>query len=1515
MSNRKTWKSVGALLLTVAMLAGMLSVMGALPTTAKTTSAMKFTADFSDLTALVNENGGAFTDGMYRAPYTPKSDTTSLDGKFNTWANEKFYAFQTYVNSERTFFGQDSNNLQTYKDTWSGNQYLAAGEDGYLQFFQGLSSGQMLRKGITLSPLYNGELAKVKNFEASLTFRFTKHTGNAGNAVAINFHETEVGNLNMTKGDYEAGSTGNTVVFGNGAGNYKAPGNEGVAFYQKGDVISGTSVADEGNMQTSTSEVKLGDKGARFENALTLNKDYTLTVKALNGTATITVTDTATGDVIYTVDKTYVTAEGYVSFGFFNAPFKVKSFELAEMDDDGALVDFGTYAASLNTDVEKFTASFADLPDVKYVESSKKYYYSANHDAEGFDTNAEKALTLGGTTYQIDMNDDALVDYLESKFAFYYQQEGHYFQRQKVNGLYVDADGNQFTKGSVVHATKIYKPDTGEVKDYPEYIDYIGASASGKTHLWGLSANKFLGTSNTAAGDGMYRHNDTMTVKNADGTLAQLENFELEADVILRPDAAFDYANLTVAFRAPSSLIGRGNVDTGLFAISPYGGYIVGGDNELKLSSGYIFNKSTTTYDEWTAADDASIVTFTNQTTKNTATNARAAVYAKTTGVNFGTSEHHLKLRVVGRDVTITISDASGNVEFTATEQTNYTGSGYLSLGGSNNAARFGNIVVTRLDKDGNAVDFSDVNDGYDYGANFGSLAEYRFGGYYRNSGADLFYLSGAGNPYDFSDETQATDKATADYLREKFDFYATKEGSSTQLENPYTNTKDSGMYTSDGAHHAQWKLRAGRFLTATFSGGSYGNDAMLRKTMSLVPKMNGEAVKTANFETEFDVTFNLNTGSINVDEIAVLLAFRSDEAGRPAEGYHGTKNNKDAILINKKGIAIYDGVAVDYSYRNAAASRNATCIKQDDGSYCSEFTAWDNGGNDAWNLHVYAKLVANELTVKVTDFHTDAVLFETTKTINRLGSGYLYYSVGGAEVGLADIRLNLLDRDGDNRDADEIAKEAYASVVTTEEDLKAAGGWDTSKNLYPGNYPYIDVATAKSKGVYDSIKAYLNSRYDLYYQNEAELVKHSSVFGNDAGEKGWYGGALYWGWAQFSKTSNVTLSDNATSLTNIASLVPKTAEGQQMKGLDCVATMNFRFADSGDAAGLFGFRMKEPGKFTDDLWQPLDNTSFLKITLTGVTLYDNGTETVLATYDYTSAKPTLVVRVEVRGDSLTGTVTKDSTNHNFSATLQNNEAGYFAQGFAGKAPNLYPMSIQVGGLNTGKAVQSAGGKLTVERAANNDSTKDGYLAWKVTVRPDADEQLKPDTLRGTDADGSTLYPTRVGFRTDDYSADSFLFYSKGDAYFQAEFYTPHTEDEVSIACIGTQVNAEKEALRFVNRVNLYTGEDGKVYTDIDGVATEVADYGMLLALDTTLNGRELTNELATPGSYIVKRSVLSANKYYDYSDAYVDIAVQVTGLDQAPDVKVCSRAYLQLADGTFIYSGTVSMTYNEAKA
>ena len=694
-------------------------------------------------------------------------------------------------------------------------------------------------------------------------------------------------------------------------------------------------------------------------------------------------------------------------------------------------------------------------------------------------------------------------------------------------------------------------------------------------------------------------------------------------------------------------------------------------------------------------------------------------------------------------------------------------------------------------------------------------------------------------------------------------------------------------------------------------SGGSYGNDAMLRKTMSLVPKMNGAAVQTANFETEFDVNFALNPASINGNEVGVLLSFRSDEAGRPAEGYHTVANNKDAILIHPLGVGIYDGVAADYSY-SYVKGRDANCVVQSDGSYCNEFTAYNNGGEKANSVHVYAKLVGNQLTVKVTELGTETVLFEVTKTVNRMTAGYLYYSVCGAEVGLADLRLNLLDRDGNLRAAEDTANESYAGIVVTGADVRAAGGWDNSTNKYPGGNPYIDVSLAKKHGVYNSIKEYLNSRYDLYYQEQAELVKHASVFGNDAGDKGWYSHALYWQWVQFN-SNGLSLNSNPTAIDHTAALVPKTADGAQMKGVDCIADMEFRF-DNTDAAALFGFRMAEAGRFTDDAWEPVTNASFLKVTLSGVTLYDKGVATKIADYSYTPAGNLVMgLHVEVIGNQLTGYVTKGSNTHNFSATLTNMDAGYFAQGFGDKAPNIFPMTIQVGGMNIGKAEEVAGGKLTVTRTA---SDKEGYHAWKVTVNKDAGEQLKPNTLVGTDAaDGSTLYPTRVGFQSDNHNADSFIFYSKGDATFTADFYTPHTAADISIPCLGTSVNETKAGLRFINRINLYTAADGKVYTDIDGVPTEVADYGVMVATKAVLGEREMTYELAQGTNRIVRRSVLAANKYFDYSTDYVDIAVQVTGLDQNGDLEICSRVYLKLANGTILYSDMATRTYNQARA
>lgn len=1540
MQNRKTWKSVGALLLTLAMLAGMLSVMGALPATAKTTTAMKFTADFSELSQIVTDNGGTFTDGVYRAEYTSPDDTT-VAGKFNTWANERFatYQMREAANFVRAYFGQDSNNIQTYTDSsWGGNQYLAAAEDGYLQFYSKLTGGQMLRKGILLSPLYNGENVKLKNFEARITVRFTS---TERQALMLNFHEEQAGKVskNASNGDFATDTTGNAVVLGNGAGSYTSGGVDGIALYQKGDLLSATSVADEGNTNTNTAEIKVGEKGKRFASALTRNHDYILTVKALNGTATVTVSDAETNVAVYTGTMTYTTTDGYLSFGCFNSSMKVKSFEVAELDDKGNLVDFGTYAASLTDGIERFTASFDNMKDACYY--SGNYYYSSNHDADKFSTDGAKTMTKAGTSYQIDMNDDALVDYLESKFAFYYHQEGHAFCRQNVNGLYVDADGNQLGYNTVKSDTKIYKPDTGEEKSYPQWIDYIGVSATGKKHFWTLYSNKWIGTSATEDGDSMYRHADVMTVKNADGTLAQFENFELETDFILRKDATHDYSNLTVAFRSPTPYIQSGNTDTALFAMSPNGGYIVGGgSSELTLTAGsgsFIWDPTTSQYDTW-ATDAActdqqlttksNTATFTNQKLFNTATQSTTsegkvtskttAIYPKVMSDALGVGEYHLKMRVVGKNVTVTVTDASGNEKFTINETTAYAGTGYLSLGGSNNAAQFANIVVTRLDSNGNAVDFSDVNEGYSFGANFGNLAEYRTDAYYRNNGDELSYLTSAGNPYAFTDETQLTDKAISDYLREKFDFYATKEGRYGQLANPYTSIKEAD-YGDAGekidadsvVHTARWTLRAGRWLSANFTGGTYGNDGMLRKTMSLVPKMNGEAVQTANFETEFDVHFGLNTQSKYGNEIGVLLSFRSDEAGRPATGYHSVQNNKDAILIHTNGIGIYDGVAVDYSYQ-FVNNKAASSIKQSDGSYCSEFTAWNNEAT-ATVVHVYVKVVGKNLTVKVTESGTETVLYEATKTLSRMGSGYLYYSVCGAEAALADVRLNLLDRDGEVRTAEEAAMEGSAKVTAGADGLKAAGSFDSSTNKYPGGQPYISADTAKTQSVFDSINEYLNTRYDLYYQANSDVHKMAAVFGNDANQTGWYSHALYLGWAQFN-ANGFTSSDTTENLLYIGSLVPKSADGAQLKGKDCIADMKFRF-DRTEAPALFGFRMAEAGTFTDDKWNPAANTSYLKITLNGVYLVDNGVEKSEPIVSYSYAKTSdlqMTLHVEVIGDTLTGYIQKDSDKHNFTATLTNNDAGYFAQGFANKAPNLLPMTIQVSDLPIGKAEQTEGGKLTVSRTA---SDKEGYLAWLVSVDADEGEQLKPNTLKGTDADDTVLYPTRVGYRSDNYDSNTFKFYSKGDATFTAEFYTPHTAEDITMPCLGTSVNAEKAGLRFINRINLYTGADGKVYTDIDGVPTEVADYGVIVATKSVLGEQELTYDLAQGTNRIVRRSVPVANKYYDYATDYVDVAVQITGLDVQPDLEICSRVYLKLANGTIIYSDMATRTYNQAKA
>lgn len=72
MKLTKSLKSVGALFLTLALLVGMMSVMGAFPISAanETVSAEKFVADFSEVKTLLGDTENRFgrypRNGVYR---------------------------------------------------------------------------------------------------------------------------------------------------------------------------------------------------------------------------------------------------------------------------------------------------------------------------------------------------------------------------------------------------------------------------------------------------------------------------------------------------------------------------------------------------------------------------------------------------------------------------------------------------------------------------------------------------------------------------------------------------------------------------------------------------------------------------------------------------------------------------------------------------------------------------------------------------------------------------------------------------------------------------------------------------------------------------------------------------------------------------------------------------------------------------------------------------------------------------------------------------------------------------------------------------------------------------------------------------------------------------------------------------------------------------------------------------------------------------------------------------------
>ena len=187
------------------------------------------------------------------------------------------------------------------------------------------------------------------------------------------------------------------------------------------------------------------------------------------------------------------------------------------------------------------------------------------------------------------------IEYLESKFAFYYAQEGNAWERSDVNGYAVNADGVEHTtKGT---AGTFYAPDTKT--SIGNYVDGIGSAGNSGNGIakWTLDGNKWLCyLNNGKTHDHLWRKSGSMAVKGVDGTLVQIDNFKLDMDFVLTgADGTYDTNALAVAFRSDNPYIDRNVVTQGMFAISAHGGYFFGDDFTTALDAGqYIFNSAGT---------------------------------------------------------------------------------------------------------------------------------------------------------------------------------------------------------------------------------------------------------------------------------------------------------------------------------------------------------------------------------------------------------------------------------------------------------------------------------------------------------------------------------------------------------------------------------------------------------------------------------------------------------------------------------------------------------------------------------------------------------------------------------------------------------------------------------------------------------------------------------------------------------------------------------------------------------
>lgn len=605
--------------------------------------------------------------------------------------------------------------------------------------------------------------------------------------------------------------------------------------------------------------------------------------------------------------------------------------------------------------------------------------------------------------------DTDTINYLNERFAFYvFQDLSHawgssqpaqetrrvYFERNNVNGYITDINNGvgRF-------------PDTAEITDWS--IDGLTSLGGGVFHLngadkiptWTIDGKYIHCTAFSGADNYNFRQENIVYFRDdTPTTLAVFKNFELSMNFMFKTESELNGTNAQDSVAVVFDSVTAGDLfdkKYSVFTATPDGKYYLGSfDNYWQLPQ------------------------HTMQLTDGSGNNA---------SFERG-KEYKLTIRRVDKNMTVEFTDAETNTRVAVVNETNLpvilqNQGGYVGITGSNAGAKYADISMTRLNDNGEAVDYGSSVNGYDFGVSAQGLADYR--SHYRSSGSlnDKWNIWGFRNqsdkyglyPYNlnnqsvfFNDQnriwlgTSDSTKAVSDYLDKYFSVYY--EG---VLNNNYYSGKADRFWqrpNTDGmnlsCYYSEIDLYAYCHDTAPMIRVFSNLDAngLLSDVRTFAPKKsNGTDIYTENFETRLSLKLE-SSGSANR---ATALSFRSDKVGAMLDGTNAGSGytNKVTVLFSDRGWKLYDGSAVPTNG--------------------DTYNAWADNDTAGGDVDVYVKAVGTSIKIKVTRISDGKVLLNTTENVNTTGEGYLYYSACNENGMFYSFDCNTLDSDGNVTDWD----------------------------------------------------------------------------------------------------------------------------------------------------------------------------------------------------------------------------------------------------------------------------------------------------------------------------------------------------------------------------------------------------------------------------------------------------------------------------------------------------------------